>query len=1107
MSNRLLFLFFFVLFSDLHPAIVLNECQSKNTRTVADEDGQFSDWIELFNSSAQAVDLSGWGLSDNPAKPFKWVFPSLVIRPQEHLLLFASGKNRREVFYWQTIIRQGDVWRFFPGRSEPPASWKSLSFDDSNWQQGPSGFGYGDNDDATIIENVLTIYIRKTFKIDNPGRVLRLLLHVDYDDGFIAYLNGVEAARANMGEVHQHFAFNEPATAGHEAMIYQGQAPEAFEIDPALLRSGTNVLALEVHNINSTSSDLTLIPFLSVAVPEPPQDAPAILNLKSAALHTNFKLNQGGELLLLTSPDSSAADSVRIPSMPADISFGRRSDGASEWSLLAQPTPGEPNKDIVYIGQTEAPIFSLPGGLYSQPITLTLSDTSGGIIYYTLDGSEPTEKVFRYTRPIPLSQTTVIRARSLRPPLQPSRIITHTFVFNERSPFPIVCLTTDPDNLWDYETGLFEMGPNAASDYPYFGANFWQDWEKPVHVEFYEPDGRRAFALDAGLKVFGGWSRGRPQKPLAIFRRAEYDTAKIHYRIFPEKEIDEFESFILRNGGNDWDNTFWRDGFMQALVTGVTDLETMAFRPAHIYLNGEYWGILNIREKINEHFLHANRGIDPDAVDILDGSGTEDWQVMAGSRKAYAELLDFLNTHNLSDPRNYAVVDSLIDIDNYIDYQIAEQFIGNTDWPGNNIKYYRPHRPGGKWRWLIYDTDFGFHLYDTRYDFNMLEFAAQSNGPSWPNPPWSTLLLRRLLENETFRQKFIIRFADLLNTAFVPARVKSFIDRFDAMFRSEIERQRSRWPGSLGGYAGSLSRMRTFADRRPAFVRSHLRSYFKLAGEFELAVGVKGGGRVRVNTVAPDEFPWRGIYFQGMPITLTAVPDAGYRFTGWSRADFGVKPTITFLGTGNQEIIAFFEPAKETSDPLISEINYNSSPLFPAKDWIELYNPSAVSIRLAGWIIRDSRPDHRFVLPDDAVLPAFGFAVICADTLQMKKLFPRLQTVYGNMPFDFSNSGDAVVLCRPSGEAADSVFYSDEWPWPETADGQGYTLELIDPNSDRNQPSSWTASQIFGGTPGRPFRKESVIAGIEKAAPPIFSLSQNYPNPFNSETRIRYSIP
>ncbi|MBN1562021.1 CotH kinase family protein, partial [candidate division KSB1 bacterium] len=762
-------------------SLVINEVMSVNVSTIADEDLDFSDWIELYNPREVILDLTGCGLSDDADDPYKWIFPPVSLAPSDFLLIFASDKDRRELLHWNTIIRQGDRWSYHRGDSEPLAGWRTIDFDDSAWPTGASGFGYGDGDDATMVQNVLSIYARTSFYIENPDQVSRLLLHVDYDDGFIAYINGFEIARANLGIPGEFIAHDRPADANHEALGIQGLPPERFEVhDLSMLRSGRNVLAMQVHNVDATSSDMTLIPYLTIGCAAGENSVPAMLNLPAVHLHTNFKLKGGGETVVLVDAHGALIDSLRSPALPQDVSFGRIPDGG-RWRVLAMPTPGSANIDSAFAAPAGAPLFSRPGGLYDEALTIELSDSSGGFVVYTLDGSEPQQSGRRYSTPISVKTTTCVRARTFHPSRSPSRIITHTYILNEDTEFAIVALATDPNNLYDYEYGIFELGPNASPDYPYYGANFWQDWERPVHLEFYEP-GETGFQLDAGMKVFGGWSRGRDQKSLAIFQRAKYDTRQIDHRIFPDKPIDHFESFILRNGGNAWDGTMFRDAFMQTLCRDEMDLVTMAYRPAQVYLNGDYWGILIIREKINEHFVAANRGLDPDRVDILDQTGRSSAEVMAGTNADWIAFLHFIETHDLSAAEHYDTAASMIDINNFIDYQIAEIYFGNTDWPGNNIKYYKPQTPGGRWRWLIYDTDFGFHLYDTSYSHNTLAFAAEANGPSWPNPPWSTLLLRSFLRNGHFRRLFINRFADHINTTFAPARVKTILDEFDALF-------------------------------------------------------------------------------------------------------------------------------------------------------------------------------------------------------------------------------------------------------------------------------------------------------------------------------------
>ncbi|MEJ2055800.1 MAG: lamin tail domain-containing protein, partial [Calditrichaceae bacterium] len=173
--------------------VVINEIMASNSYTLADEDGDYPDWIELYNRGMDTTSILDWGVSDESDEPFKWIFPDVSLIPGQYLVLFASDKNRGEwVAYWDNIIDQGDSWRYFPGTSEPPANWNSSDFDDSSWETGNSGFGYGDGDDQTELSaGLLSVYLRKTFVIEDIQDLVSAVLHIDYDDGFVAYLNGV----------------------------------------------------------------------------------------------------------------------------------------------------------------------------------------------------------------------------------------------------------------------------------------------------------------------------------------------------------------------------------------------------------------------------------------------------------------------------------------------------------------------------------------------------------------------------------------------------------------------------------------------------------------------------------------------------------------------------------------------------------------------------------------------------------------------------------------------------------------------------------------------------------------------------------------------------
>ena len=1023
----------------LNSQVVINEIMSSNSTTFYDSYGDTPDWVELYNNGDAGVNLSGYGLSDNMEEPFKWIFPNVTISPDSYLLILASGNDEQlNIQHWETVIDWGDSWNYFVGDQEPPSNWMDTDFSDNSWLSGISGFGYGDGDDNTIVNNVMSIFTRKSFNIETIETIESIVLHIDYDDAFVAYLNGIEIARKNISTtpVGTPPAYFHGADGWREALIYSGGLPEDYQIDlnNVDLVGGENILSIQVHNYDVNSSDMSLIPFLSLGmnqIPDNPTDPPELLNLQVSKIHADFNISASGESIVLTNTSNQTIDLVNETVIPTDVSYGRQPDGSDDFVFFPIPTPGEPNSINGFNQFCDSPEFSYEGGLYENSIQLEItSNTENYPIYYTLDGSEPNLSSSIYNQVINVDETTVLRASIIHSDCFSTNIATNTYLINENSNLPIISLSTDSENFWDNEYGIYVMGSNASPDFPHFGANFWEDWERPVHIEFYETDGTLGFRQDAGVKIFGNWSRGWPQKSLAIFARSEYGTNEINYKIFLDKDIEKFKSIVLRNSGNDWFGngestaSMFRDGMNTGLMNN-TGLDHQAYRPAVVYINGTYWGIHNIREKVNEDFLASNNnGVDPDELDELEGGG----EIIEGDNQDYLNMITFVENNNLSQSDNYNYVTELIDIENFIDYYIIQIFIGNTDWPGNNVKFWRSHQEGSKWKWILYDTDFGFGLFpdwSSNVYHNTLQFALQSNGPGWPNPPWSTLLFRKLMENSNFQSKFINHFCFYLNTRFTPEYINNHISNIVENISSEMPNHIEKWNGNINQWNQSVNSIIEFGDIRYENIYNHLFSYFDLSETSNLIVSSypeEGGKLVTSSQIIPDN-PWEATYFNDIPIEITAISNPGYVFSHWAGPGIVYEPTFTFTLSSNINFTAVF---LEDSNPPIIVINeflavnqsINTDEEGNYEDWIELYYNIPSTINLNGYSLTDDlNYSDKWIFPNIEI-SGEGHLIIWTDD----------DDEDGDMHTNFklSSSGEDIGLFDPNGNLLDGLTYLEQ---------------------------------------------------------------------------------
>jgi hypothetical protein len=606
---------------------------------------------------------------------------------------------------------------------------------------------------------------------------------------------------------------------------------------------------------------------------------------KFKAVHTNFKLSGKGETLTLSDDEGNILDSIQFPKQKGDISCTKLNNSI----VYMHPTPGKKNTTTYSSSKRAKEVkISLKSGFYSGGQTVTLSQSNGGVIYYTTDGSIPTKASRKYTTPIHITKTTILKATAFENGKFASEVSSASYFINEQPiTLPVVSIGINPSYLYNNQFGIYK--------------NYTLKTRKAATIQYFK-NGQLQFSKNMGLALSGNQTRAYAQKSLAIFFKSKYGSKSLKYPLFRDKEeIKKVKSFVLRSSGNDWGFTMMKDGLVHTLIRDTMDLDFQSYEPAIVFINGQYWGIHNIREKTNEDFIEANHGVDSKAIDFL----AEQDDIKAGSGADYFALLNYIKQHPLNIPANYNYVKSKMEIDEYINYMITELYVGNIDWPYNNIKYWKEQSSNGKWRWILYDTDDSFDS----SDFDSLAFVLDETSTFESNPPWSTFLFRSLMKNRTFKEQFIGAFQSHLNITFETGRVEYFIETLKTAIEPEIQRHFTKWPRRNNqdwefGDWGSIKELYRFANERPAMVRSMLSSHFSLSGNRTLRIDTPIGGAVQLDGILIDE-PFQGKYFNNSMVRLKAYETSGAKFVKWSNGQ--TSKEITLKLNKNIHIKAIFQ--------------------------------------------------------------------------------------------------------------------------------------------------------------------------------------------------------
>lgn len=682
------------------------------------------------------------------------------------------------------------------------------------------------------------------------------------------------------------------------------------------------------------------------------------------------------------------------------------------------PTPGKENNALktTLANRVAAPTFqsTLPG-IYEESQQVELAcETEGAQIYYTINGDIPTiEDGIRYNGAIDIDSTTSLRARAFKEDMLFSEITTGSYILPDKfhnackgygDKLPIVCLTANDRDIKSNLLGIYVEGTNGSTkgcyNVPY---NFQQDWIRSANFE-YILDGKVVDNQEVEIGVYGGCTRIHVAKSLKIKANKRSGKNKLNYtNFFEDRSYKKLKSLALRNGGNGYSyvQPRFRDMFIQSLGNGM-NLDKQCAQPVCYYLNGKYYGMMILTERTDEDFIYHNYGIDEEDIDLLSVNAAG-YHVEVGTRDAYDEMINYASK-NYSKADFYEEMDKRMDIDEYVDYQIIEQYVGNTDWVSNNTKLWR-NRDGGRFRWILYDTDFGLSR-ATALDTNMIKLATSGKGTE---PCWT--LLKSCLKNEDFRWKFLDQYLDRLENQFTDESIDAKVDSLSEMTRSEMcaTIKNSGFlgcPGNFTTYEQEIEKMRVFAKERKAYVIAQLKKEFGL-GDDTVAIKIRN---VFPNDETPEyafllnkrefkEVKYNGQVLKKERMKIEPIVPYGYMISRWEinnkmvKNEDGTKYMEKYLTTvadsTEWKVSIYFEYDSDCKLPANLCLNEvcasNASTLDEngeASDWIELFNGDDEDVDLAGMVVENETKMVRCTIPSgsvETILPAHGYKLLWAD--------------------------------------------------------------------------------------------------------------------------------
>lgn len=613
--------------------------------------------------------------------------------------------------------------------------------------------------------------------------------------------------------------------------------------------------------------------------------------------HTDFRLESGKGCELYLFEHGTVIDNLPsgLKKQPApNIAYGRKTDGSSEWGYMIEPTPGQSNCGQV-VSEDKIlgdPVFSMKGRVYRDFSSLTLKLSlpegapSGSIIRYTTNYTEPTEDSEAYTGPITITGTTIIRAKVFCPGYLSPRSVTHSYIKHSRKvTLPVVSITTPRIYFYDPSIGIY------SDEYYSDGQmNYEHNWRRPANFEYFEnAESNSELNQLIELRVCGGANRNKDLRSLAIYANKRFGEKKLDYEFFPDERprITDYKSIMMRNSGNDFRNLYMRDAIVQRSVSKYLDVDHQAWSPAILYIDGQYKGILNIRERSNEDNIYSNyeKLEDVDVIEYYTENKIRSvYEVKQGSMDNWNTFKTFFSSQTA---HSWADYEKYLDIKEYLYVMIANIYFCNHDFLGNNVIWWRPTAKDGKWRMIMKDIDYSLGLYNVKYNYNYFRWLHDPDydpDMAWGNIPEATLLFRQLELDSTFKREFIDRFALFMGDFLNYERIWETWEPMYDLISYEYKYHRNMYDtGWWTPYSTEMHNAKVWLQKRTNAVYDQLKSYYGLGYAVPFYINRSltdselSNISVSVNGIRLSHKTFSGKFFAGRNVSLT-----GKNVKGWA---------------------------------------------------------------------------------------------------------------------------------------------------------------------------------------------------------------------------------